>query len=169
MKKKQKSKGSIKTLILPLSVLIFFLSLGFLIALLSKNRITLILSMVVALPLAFYFSNQENKKVIENEEGYNLLSFYWSFYHYSCLLNSYLDGFKKAVDNLEQSHLKDDLSDFLESESNNPPLLFLNTRKENDLIEEVTRLYSLKEYDGVELSALKKYISLYENELKNSF
>ncbi len=169
MKKKPKSNDSIKNLILPLLILIFFLSVGFLLAILSKNRIILLLSMVCAIPLTFYFSKPNNKKNISDEDYRSLLNFYWSFYHYSCLLNSYFEGFKEAVKNLEESHLKDDLTDFLESDNPNPPLLLLNTRKENDLIEEVSRLYSLKEIDGVDLTSLKNLLTLYENELKNTF
>ena len=151
---------------LPLLVILTCFLFGLSFALINHQILILIFSMIVSLPLAYscvlFFSSTNSKKT--NEKYNSLIEFYWYFYHYSTLLNSYDEGFKYASSSLKESHLKDDLTDYLENPTNELPLSCFNTRIETKLNQFIYRLCQLEETSYRDLNDLKHLIKEYERE-----
>ena len=153
------------------NLLLFLLAgllFGLVFYLLSKKLFLFVLSMLCF--LTFYLLTSAGKEKLTPEKSkikekeYNL-TFVRLFYHYSSLLNSYEEGFKKAYEVLPLCHLKDKLTDYMDNPKGPLPLLLTNTLQENSLIDLLNRfLHSQEEVTSEDLGRLQRAIRLYEEE-----
>lgn len=140
--------------------------LGILLYILSKEKMIFALSMIIGLTISILYNDSTVKN--DYKQRKNEIEFYLNFaddfYLYSSLLSSYKDGFKKSVESLPSSHLKDDLTDYLEN-GNELPFSLTNTRRENHLKDVIERFYySNEEVSDQDLSYLKLSIESYKKE-----
>lgn len=111
---------------------------------------------------------QKEKKKGKAKDIY--LEFYHDFKAYAYLESSYQEGFRKAVDVMEISTLKDSLNEYLESENTDKvlPLEFTGSRKEAQLTDLMYRYLSSEDFSVYELNQIDPYIQSYRNELKGN-
>lgn len=111
---------------------------------------------------------QKEKKKGKAKDIY--LEFYHDFKAYAYLESSYQEGFRKAVDVMEISTLKDSLNEYLESENTDKvlPLEFIGSRKEAQLTDLMYRYLSSEDFSVYELNQIDPYIQSYRNELKGN-
>lgn len=113
---------------------------------------------------------KEQKEKKEGKAKDIYLEFYHDFKAYAYLESSYQEGFRKAVDVMEISTLKDSLNEYLESENTDKvlPLEFIGSRKEAQLTDLMYRYLSSEDFSVYELNQIDPYIQSYRNELKGN-
>lgn len=113
---------------------------------------------------------KEQKEKKEGKAKDIYLEFYHDFKAYAYLESSYQEGFRKAVDVMEISTLKDSLNEYLESENTDKvlPLEFTGSRKEAQLTDLMYRYLSSEDFSVYELNQIDPYIQSYRNELKGN-
>jgi hypothetical protein len=164
------SKESQQTL-WPVIGVVFGIFVGFVSYRRTDSLLPLIFAPFVFLVLALLlspdaFQKKDTKLVKEKKQTY--LNFYRNFLIYACLENSYRDGLRATVGQMEISDLKDSLSQYLEKEDFNLPLplAFTNSRLENNLVDALTKLIrSEEDYDRQDLESLSYALTGFQEEL----
>lgn len=148
-------------------IIVFFFFIGIALYLLCKVMLIFVISMIIGITTSslFHDDNYEIEYKKRKHEIPFYLSFINNFYLYSSLLSSYKQGFIESVNSLGSSHLKDDLTDYLE-QGNELPFTLTNSRRENHLKDVIARLYYTdEEINDNDLSYLNNSIKTYQNEI----
>jgi len=168
-KEKKKKKQNRKTTnYLLLSILIGSV-LGIVLYLFSKEIFLFPLSVFFALSFSYIIlpSLNDTKGKEKEEENKTYYDFYHSFIIYIALESSGQEAFKRATEELSISSLKDRLTVFVEGDlKGEPPLSYLNTLAENNLIDEIKRtLYEDEDYSIGFSKRGRRLLEAYEKDL----
>ncbi len=165
--KKKKKQNRKTTNYLIISILIGSV-LGIVLYLFSKEISLFPLSVFFALSVSYIILPTLNDtKGKEREENQSYYDFYHSFIIYIALESSGQEAFKRATEELSISSLKDKLTAFVEGDlKGEPPLSYLNTLAENNLIDEIKRtLYEDEDYSIGFSKRGRRLLKAYENDL----
>lgn len=148
-------------------IIIFFVSFitSLLIFKLTNNYILTILCILTIFITLFVIFNQlNNKDITKNKEFEFYNSFYKNFFYYSTINNSYVLGFKVAIDKLEISSLKDELINKIENKdySQIEPI----TRKKEEVLLVDDLFYNLKNDELINEATFSKTEQLLNSYLK---
>lgn len=149
--------------------IVFGAILGFVVSYYSKN-IFLFALFIISIPLLVSLlipssvSNKNKSKEKRLKQVY--LNFYYMFLNYSSLYSSYQDGFKKTIEALDISDLKDNLIAYNENPNKGKlPLILTNSRIENNLSDMVSGLLNETEETSFQsLDDLSLLIAKYKGE-----
>ena len=168
---KNKSKNNIN--IISIIGMIIGLIIGIFSSYLLNNILFVPLSIIIFLTASTtlfpnYISSKKAK--IKKNDLAVQLAFYHSYIIYSNMESSFIDGFKKTIDSMPISEMKDKLKEFCENNmQGNFPLRISDSRRGNvlnDLM--ISEITSSNDYSKEALEKFKDELKKYESEEKAS-